>query len=102
MTMYQSPNGKWYGTLECLLLKVVVPERGEPYTEVLVGSRSPFGGIMVNDVRGLVPQHPWNECWKGREESVEWWEGQGFDITMPSLFSKIQEQNRRVNQERAS
>lgn len=102
MTMYQSDNGKWYGTLECLLLKVVVPEYGEPYTEVLVGSRSPFGGIMVDDVRGLVPQHPTNEFWGGREEPVSWWEDQGFDISMPSLFSEIQAQNLRVDRERAS
>lgn len=96
MTLVQSDNGKWYGTLECLLVRIDPPNEdyNSPHTVVLIGTRSPLGGIMVLDTKGLVPQPERSLYGPGSrvvEAPVSWWEAQGFAVTMPEMFGEVRE-----------
>lgn len=100
MTMVLSDNGKWYGTLECLLVRIDPPDDNyiAEHTVTLIGTRSPLGGIMVLDTKGLVPQPERSLYGPGSrvvEASVSWWEAQGFSITMPKMFWEVRESHLR-------
>lgn len=93
--MRKADDGRWYGTIEVLLVREVGDE-----LEVLVGYASPFGGIMVDrPMRGcaLTPGGFWESRPKGEwsvEEPHSWWEKQGFEITEPAILARIRNQSR--------
>lgn len=76
MTLRQSNDGRWYGSMEVLLTRVV---NGE--TEALVGHSPPFGQIAAtcSDVKGK----KWHI-----EKPQEWWRAQGWTITEPPILEE--------------
>ncbi|MDR7189764.1 hypothetical protein J2Y46_002590 [Microbacterium sp. BE35] len=78
MSFRKGSDGKWYGTIECLLIRVVGDE-----TETVIGTRSPWGGIM-GELEGT----------RFVEKPAEWWEKEGFTITMPEIWHEARARSR--------
>lgn len=88
MTMVQNKDGRWYGTLECLLTRIVGPDEdySTPHTDTLIGYRD--GDEISVDVRGHAALSV-GGVYTHSNASVEWWEQKGFTVTMPAVYAEL-------------
>ena len=87
MPLNRHDDGKWYGTMEVLLTRVVEDEDGGAHTEALHGTRAPFGYVLVSEFEG---KHY-------VEKPDSFWTGHGFTITEPPIL----EEARRISREKS-
>lgn len=87
MTMRKAEDGKWYGTIEVLLIREVDDEY-RPMTQTIVGTRAPFGPIYVTEFEGKRHLEEWDAFWIER----------GFSITEPPILAEA----RRFSREKSS
>ncbi|QAU07437.1 hypothetical protein SEA_ALLEB_105 [Microbacterium phage Alleb] len=91
MTLSQAADGKWYGTLPVILTRVVEPDPknewdpGVRVTESLIGSKAPYGQVMVREEF---------EGKRWTEKPVDWWESKGFIVTFDRAMEILREGRR--------